>query len=249
MIYLHKLLPLLVSPLVLVMLVMAYATIKQSRKAVIFAILILYIASTPIVAERLFRSLEQNQVRLQPQDVEPAEATVVLSGMLKTVQGKNGNVMEWAGGVDRFFGGLELYEAGKTSLLVFTGGLLPWQTAQEPEGEVLRRFAIRMGVPADAVRVSEFVQNTQQESVAVKKLLGEKVKNIILVTSAFHMPRAQELFEQTGFSVTPYPVDFGVVVRDVRPMNFLPDAGALAMTDAAVREWLGRIYYWVRASF
>lgn len=249
MIYLHKLLPLLISPIVLVMLVMTYAAIKKSRKAVIFAILLLYISSTPIVGERLFRSLEKNQVRLQPQDIEAVDATVVLSGMLKTVQGKNGSVTEWAGGVDRFFGGLELYESGKTPLLIFTGGLLPWQTGQEPEGEVLRRFAIRKGVPGESVRVSESVQNTQQESLSVKKLLGEKVKNIILVTSAFHMPRAQHLFEQVGFNVTPYPVDFGVVVRDVRPMDFLPDAGALAMTDSAIREWLGRFYYWVRTSF
>ena len=245
MIYLHKLLPLLMSPIVLVMLVMTYAAIKQSRKAVIFAIALLYISSTPFVVEQLFRSLEQNQVRLQPQDVESADAIVVLSGMLKAVQGKHGNVTEWAGGVDRFFGGLELYESGKTPLLIFTGGLLPWQTNQEPEGEMLRRFAIRMGVPADAVRVSDSVQNTQQESVAVQKLLGEKVKNIILVTSAFHMPRARQLFEQVGFKVTPYPVDFGVTIQDVRLMDFLPSAGALAMTDAAVRECLGRGYYWV----
>lgn len=249
MIYLHKLLPLLISPIVLVLIVMGYSAIKKSRLALVFSILLLYIASTPIVGERLFRSLEQNQVRLQPRDVEAADATVVLSGMLKTVQGKNGNITEWAGGVDRFFGGLELYESGKTPLLIFTGGLLPWQTGQEPEGEVLRRFAIRMGVSGDAVLVSGSALNTQQESLSVKKLLGEKVMNIILVTSAFHMPRAQMLFEQVGFNVTPYPVDFGVTVQDVRPMDFLPDAGALATTDAAVREWLGRVYYWVRASF
>jgi uncharacterized SAM-binding protein YcdF (DUF218 family) len=152
------------------------------------------------------------------------------------VKGKNGNITEWAGGVDRFFGGLELYTSGKTPLLIFTGGLLPWQTDQEPEGEVLRRFAIRMGVPSDAVRVSELAQNTQQEAVVVKKLLGEKSMNIILVTSAFHMPRAQKLFEQVGFNVTPYPVDFWVVIQDVRPMDFLPNAGALSMVDASIRE-------------
>ena len=239
-------LPLLVSPIILVLLILAYAVIRQSRKAVIFVIVLLCIASTPIFGERIFRSLEQHQVRLQPQDVDAADATVVLSGMLKSVEGKNGNITEWAGGVDRFFGGIELYESGKTPLLIFTGGLLPWQTGQEPEGELLRRFAMRMGVSGDAVRVSESAQNTQQESLAVKKLLGEKMKNIILVTSAFHMPRAQKLFEQAGFKVTPYPVDFGVTVQDVRPMDFLPSAGALAMTDAAVREWLGRVYYWLR---
>lgn len=245
MIYLHKLLPLLVSPIVLVLLLMGYAAIKKSRKAAGFSILFLYIASTPIIAERLFRSLELNQVRLKPQDIEAADATVVLSGMLKTVQGKNGNTTEWNGGVDRFFGGLEIYEFGKTPLLIFTGGLLPWQADQEPEGEILRRFAISMGVPDHVVRVSESAQNTQQESLAVKNLLGQDVNNIILVTSAFHMPRAKKLFDQAGFNVTPYPVDFGVVVQKIRPMDFLPDSSALSMTDASIREWLGRFYYWV----
>lgn len=166
MIYLHKLLPLLVSPIVLVMLIMVYAAIKRSRRAVVFAILLLYIASTPIVAERLFSSPGQHQ------DVEAADATIVVSGMLKMVKGKNVNITEWAGGVDRFFGGLELYTSGKTPLLIFTSGLLPWQTDQEPEGEVLRRFAIRMGVPVDGVRLTESAQNTQQESVVVKKIAG-----------------------------------------------------------------------------
>jgi uncharacterized SAM-binding protein YcdF (DUF218 family) len=77
--------------------------------------------------------------------------------------------------------------------------------------------------------------------------MGEEVKNIILVTSAFHMSRAQKLFEQVGFNVTPYLVDFGVVIQDLRPIDFLPNAGALSMVDASIREWLGRFYYWVKS--
>lgn len=69
------------------------------------------------------------------------------------------------------------------------------------------------------------------------------MKNIILVTSAFHMPQAQNLFEQVRFNVAPYSVDFRVVIQEVRPMDFLPIVGALSMADASIREWLGRFYY------
>ena len=52
------------------------------------------------------------------------------------------------------------------------------------------------------------MQNTDQEAKAVANLLNKEVPNIILVTSAFHMPRAQMVFEAAGIAVSPFPVDF-----------------------------------------
>jgi uncharacterized SAM-binding protein YcdF (DUF218 family) len=52
------------------------------------------------------------------------------------------------------------------------------------------------------------VQNTDQEAKAVAKLLNKEVPNIILVTSAFHMPRAQKVFEAAGIVVSPFPCRF-----------------------------------------
>ena len=57
------------------------------------------------------------------------------------------------------------------------------------------------------------------------------------------MPRAKKLFEQAGFEVSAYPVDFGVEARETTPMDFLPSARAFKNTDTAVREFLGRVYY------
>ena len=69
--------------------------------------------------------------------------------------------------------------------------------------------------------------NTADEAVAVKKMaLGNK---IILVTSAFHMPRAQMLFEKEGFEVVPYPVDFKSLTTDsLTFMDYLPNAAELS---------------------
>lgn len=68
---------------------------------------------------------------------------------------------------------------------------------------MLRRIALRFGVLADAMAISGPAQNTEQESVAVRQLLAPGVQRIVLVTSALHMPRAQKLFKQAGFVVTP----------------------------------------------
>lgn len=228
---------------------MMAGAVFRSRYAVVLAMLLLYVVSMPILSDKLFRSLEQQQVRLLPSVVKPAQVAVVLGGMLRDVQGERGVVPEWGEASDRFFGGVELYLAGKVQQLVFSGGQVPWQSRSEPEGEVLRRLAIRLGVPVDAVTVSGPAQNTEQEALAVRSLLGPEVRRIVLVTSAFHMPRAQMLFERAGFSVIPYPVDLGVTVRETTPMDFLPDARALWATDIALREWLGRWYYALRGAF
>ena len=74
--------------------------------------------------------------------------------------------------------------------------------------------------------------------------LGNK---IILVTSAFHMPRAQRLFEKEGLWVVPYPVDFKSLTTDsVTFMDYLPNAGSLAKTELGLRELIGRLFYWLK---
>lgn len=245
-IYLHKLLALAVSPLVLVIVLLLWGAWRRSRTPVVLAALLLYVASMPLVARPFFRWVEQHQVRLPPETVPQADAIVVLSGMLRDVAGPSGSVPEWGDGVDRLFGGVALYRAGKAPQLVLTRGLLPWQTGALPEGETLQPVAVQLGVPPAALALTLPAQNTAQEATAVRALLGKPGAHTLLVTSAFHMPRAQALFEQAGLVVTPYPVDFRVAVRATTPMDFLPSADALDLTDTGVRELLGRAYYAVR---
>ena len=84
---------------------------------------------------------------------------------------------------------------------------MPWDKAKKTEGEVLKEYAISNGVPSDKILVTKDVENTADEAVAVKKLINPS-KRIILVTSAYHMYRAQGLFVNQGFEVIPYRVDY-----------------------------------------
>jgi uncharacterized SAM-binding protein YcdF (DUF218 family) len=82
--------------------------------------------------------------------------------------------------------------------------------------------------------------------VAVKELISPS-KRIILVTSAYHMYRAQRLFEKQGFSVIPYKVDYKASGNNqVILMNFLPSAENLELTETGIRELLGRLFYLVK---
>ena len=105
------------------------------------------------------------------------------------------------------------------------------------------------GLPAAAIRITPPVQNTAEEAQAVAAMLkGASSPHILLVTSAFHMPRAQAQFEAQGLRVTPYPVDFRARIRSFTILDLLPDAEALDNTSIAFREALGRAFYAVTAA-
>jgi uncharacterized SAM-binding protein YcdF (DUF218 family) len=60
------------------------------------------------------------------------------------------------------------------------------------------------------------------------------------------MPRAQHLFEQTGATIIPYPVDFyRTAPQPFNPLHLLPNANAFQQTELAWREVIGRAYYGV----
>ena len=87
------------------------------------------------------------------------------------------------------------------------------------------------------------VQNTDQEAIAVKRLLNTNEIKVILVTSAFHMPRAKKVFVASGIKVIPFAVDYISSEQKITFMHFIPSAGSLGATSFAVRELIGRLYY------
>jgi uncharacterized SAM-binding protein YcdF (DUF218 family) len=243
---LNKLLPLFLSPLFLLVAFAAVAVWMRRRGMAMAALAVLWVLSLPVVADSLWRMIEEHAVRPAVAAAPKAQAVVVLGGMTRDVRGQQGFETEWNENADRFWAGLELFKANKAPRLFLMAGRLPWEKNQTTEGDWLRQKAIELGVPAEKIWLSPEVQNTHQEAQAVAKELPEG--SILLVTSAFHMPRARAVFEAQGLNVLPFPVDFRVVENETTILDFLPSAGALETTTSAMRELLGRAYYWVRTS-
>jgi len=242
MIYLHKVLPLLASPLFLVIILVLCGLLFRSRRAGLAAVGILIVCSLPVFSNKLISYLERDYSLVPPASAKTADAIVVLSGMVRTIEGANGLEYEWGEASDRIFAGIDLIKENKAPALVLTGGKLPWSVGK-PEGEHLRAIAEKLGVPSDIILLTENVQNTDQEAKAVAKFLNKKVPNIILVTSAFHMPRAQKVFEAAGIEVSPFPVDFLSGADKTTLIHFIPSARSFRDTSFFVRELIGRIYY------
>ena len=242
MIYLHKILPLIVSPLFMILVIVIGGLIIGSRKISFTGIAILILCSLPILSSGLTAYLEEDYQLKSTSDVDTASAIVVLSGMVRTIKTKDGFAYEWGEAADRIFAGIDLFKENKAPSLILTGGKLPWSVGK-PEGEYLRDVAIKYGIPKNHIILTENVENTDQEAKAVRKILSTDDLKVILVTSAFHMPRAQKAFEAAGITVIPFPVDFLSGAGKLTFMHFIPSAGALKNTSFFVREMIGRTYY------
>jgi uncharacterized SAM-binding protein YcdF (DUF218 family) len=224
------------------MVLIIFGVIINSKKISIIGIFILIVCSLPVVSNKLVAYLESDYQLSKPSNIEPADSIVVLSGMIKTINSKDGLDYEFGEASDRIFAGINLFKEKKAPKLILTRGKLPWSVGI-PEGEYLKEIAINNGISENNILLTENIENTDQEAKAIKKLLSDDKSKVLLVTSAFHMPRARMVFEAADINVVPFPVDFQKGLSKITFMSFMPSANALSETSFFVREMMGRIYY------
>ena len=241
MIYLHKILPLIFSPLMLVIGLIILGIIFNIRKFTLIGIIILIFSSLPIISNKFIAYLEKDYKPIEISEIENVDAIVVLSGMIKVVGDEENLKYEFAESIDRFFAGLDLFNNDNAPILILTRGKMPWSVGIA-EGEYLKELAIKYGISEENIILTDEVQNTDQEAKSIKEILTENSK-IILVTSAFHMPRAEKVFKAANINVIPFPVDFQSSKLKTTIMDFIPSAKSFFDTSHFVREMIGRLYY------
>ena len=243
---LREILPLILMPTFIALALLAVALRTRRRWPVVVALLMLWVASTPVVSNLLMRAVEGWRVRQATTDAPNADAIVVLSFGVRDVPGDSGAIE--VDDFDRFLGGFDLYKAGKAPRLIFTSGWSEWKPNLPLVGDALIARARDIGIPASALSTTGKASNTEQEAAGVAQLLGvgksPAPPRILLVTSAYHMSRAEMLFRRAGLEVIPFPVDFqtklGITAR-----SFIPNSDTLKHTDSALKEIYGRVYYWI----
>jgi uncharacterized SAM-binding protein YcdF (DUF218 family) len=244
MIYINKILPIIVSPLGLIILLLFFGILKKKMLPTFTALILLIFFSLPIVSGQLIKLLEQNYTPVSPNDISAADTVVVLSGMVRTIKHADGFKYEFTDSVDRILAGMELLNLNKAKKIILTQGKLPWSKGIS-EGEFLADFIQLKGIDPNKIKLTDIVQNTNDEAIAVSKMLPKNSK-IILVTSAFHMPRAQIVFRNQNLKVIPYAVDFRKSAKKVDILDFLPKAKAFDFSSEFFREIIGRAYYSMR---
>ena len=128
-----------------------------------------------------------------------------------------------------------------TARIVYSGGPRPSEAPDVNEGEAARNLLVALGVDRARVTLELESRNTYENAREAARLVEPRPgARWLLVTSAFHMPRAVACFRAVGFPVTAFPVDFKYRQREKIGFDF---ASGLADLDLAAHEWVGLVAY------
>ena len=174
------------------------------------------------------------------------DGIVVLGGAISPEVSAARNAVALNEAAERVTVVAELARRYPTARIVFSGGNGALISGQGTEAEAALRLFESFGIAPARVIAEDRSRNTVENAVYSKQLAMPKDgERWLLVTSAYHLPRAMGVFRKAGFPVEAYPVDW----RTRGPADALvpfPTLGdGLRRTDTAVREWVGLAAYWL----
>ena len=260
-VYLSKLLPLFIYPLGLCFFILLLALLLLKKKPkwtfslVLAALAVIFLAGNRWVSYGLARSLEWRY--LPAEQMPEAEVIVVLGGGTESADYPRPGAEVNAAG-DRMLYAGSLYKSGAASHLLLSGGNLDFSQARgSTPAEEMQQILHLMEIPADAIWLQDQSQNTYEDALYSAEMLHEKgITEIILVTSAMHMPRSVALFEKQGLHVIPAPTDFTITEKnwqaqmqlkpDLLLLNLIPNSSSLSLTTNVFKEYLGMTIYRLR---
>ncbi len=210
---------------------------------------LLIILSLPVTAQGLNALLETDSP-LSSKDINSsnAKAIVVLGA------GRYVNALEYpekkdsisAGALERLRYGVYLHK--KTGLPILVSGGSPHGRMQS-EASIMQD-ALKNIFQLKAKWLDVNSSNTWNNArFSARILQPEDIKDIILVTNAYHIPRARLAFEHFGFNITAAPLGFSASNRGDIPytvLDFLPSAHAMSSSSSALHEFIGYTWYVIR---
>jgi uncharacterized SAM-binding protein YcdF (DUF218 family) len=196
----------------------------------------LYVSATPVLSSYLLRQVEP---RLADSDLAAAQAIVVLGGDVRP--GDGADIPDRLGplSLERALFAAQAYRRLHLPVLVSGGREIGAHTS---EGALMK--AVLEEDFAVPVAWNEDQSHTTWENAvySARLLLPEKLTTVVLVTHAWHMPRALWAFDRVGLKALPWPAPrTAPPTRGYR--DFLPNLGALHETFNALHEMIGGIYY------
>ncbi|PKO39947.1 MAG: YdcF family protein [Betaproteobacteria bacterium HGW-Betaproteobacteria-4] len=192
----------------------------------------------PVVADALIATLENQSAAIAPgAPAPPAGAIVVLGSGLATDAAEYGGDTSTERTLVRARYGATL--ARRYALPVLVTGGRPINAGRS-EAEVMAGILdAEFGVKV-RWREDEAMDTAGNAAGSARLLKAAGIDRILLVTHAFHMPRARLHFEQAGLEVVPAPTAFFSHPDDDWLLgDFLPQPKALQMSYYALHEWLG----------
>jgi len=235
----------LVPPTSLILLGLLGLALRRRRPALGSALAALSLGallalSLPVTASSLMNRLEGPALS-GPQGVGNARAIVILAG------GTARGAAEWGGETVNLFTLQRVrygaWLARQSRLPVLITGAAP-RDGRPGEAAMMRDLLSQeFGVsPRWVDERARTTAGNAREAAALLQASG--VQRVVLVTSAFHMPRAQRAFERAGLQVVAAPTGyFGNADAGFEAGDLVPSGEALRVSYLALREMAAGLMY------
>jgi uncharacterized SAM-binding protein YcdF (DUF218 family) len=227
------------------LLLVHWRPVAGRRLALAGLALLLIIGLSPLGNALLLPLEDRFASHVPPIPTEPIAGILILGGFEDAVVTEKRGGLEVNESAERLVEGVRLARALPNAKVVFTGGsgMLFNKTVAGP---AVRQFLIDAGIDPARIVIESQSRDTYENATLTKALLKPAdTDRWLLVTSAYHMPRAVGAFRAAGFRVTPYPVDFRTRGRQDLKGPFGSVAEGMKRTDMAMREWIGLVGYWL----
>ncbi len=202
--------------------------------------LLLYLLSTQPVSQAVLLPLERRYPPPADAQLCRAQATVVLSGGFGGSPFAEVSPVLSRVSIARTAAAVGYHRRSGAGLLLISGGSGDPLAPELRESDAMRDLAIELGVPSGQIVAESGSRSTRESARAAASLLRERgIRRVLLVTSAFHLPRSALLFRRQGLDVIPCPAEFQSRPPRWELRSFVPVLGRLSHVDTALHEYMG----------
>jgi len=247
MFVISKIFSIFLSPLVWIflglILILRIKNAKKKKYVVIIWVLFTYILTTYGI---LGQCLERYETPYQPlAEGKIYDYAIVLGGA--SGFDSFSRTLQLNQSAERIIEPVILYKKGIVKKLLISGGSANVFPPYIKDALYVRKFWMDLGVLEKDIIIESESRNTVENAKFTKEILDKRglYKNVLLITSALHMPRSKYIFNKMGMVVDNYPVDFMVARKRLRH-NYLqaylvPSPNAIIGWQALIHEWIGLI--------
>ena len=150
-------------------------------------------------------------------------------------------------GSDRIFQAVKLYKLGKIKKILITGDSGDLYEDGLDEAEQLKAYLVSIGLHPYDIIIETKSKNTQENAEFTAELLKNEYPHFtsyLLITSAFHMKRAEGCFKEAGLDVDVFATDHYTGERWFNfERLFVPSLKTLFNWNILTKEWSGYIVY------
>lgn len=144
---------------------------------------------------------------------------------------------------DRFIQAVKLYKTGEIKHLLISGGNGKTDEKNFREAAWVKGELLAFGVPDSVIFIEDQSNNTKENAINSKRILDslQLQPPYLLITSAFHMPRAELLFKKSGVPVEPFPCNYTIGRGNSTLYDLIPGLSTMMGWDVYLKEAVGYI--------